>query len=152
MLTATDTIVREAREADAARLDELVQHFLAATPYHAAVEVSPEQRGIVLARFLSGGFSGRILVAEREGVVVGLLGLLLFPNLLTGQITASDVLWWVEPTARGCGRLMLEHGEAWARLHGAQVMHIVAWDNPRLEAFYARLGYVKLETVYSKPL
>ena len=152
MTDTTPTTIRPGHLTDLDRLAALVQHFLDATPYAGQVDATIDEHKIQIARFLGGDLTSTILVAEQGGQVVGLFAILVFPNRLTGRLTASDVLWWVEPEARGCGRALLTAAEGWARGAGAVVMHIVAWNNPGLEHFYERLGYQKLETVYAKEL
>lgn len=142
--------VREATASDYDRLAVLVGHFIDATAYAARVEADPADREALLRRMLAGEV-GHIVVLERDGVVEGFIGVIVFPNQLTGRMTGSELIWWVEPHARGAGRLLLDAAVAWAKHEGAREFHVVAW-NEGLEVFYRRLGYTKLETVYVRSL
>lgn len=101
--------------------------------------------------FLIGSELGVVFVSEREGVVVGMLGLLLFENPITGESTASELFWWVEPEYRGLGVRLLKRGEQWAREMGAQQVHMIA-PTPEVGQLYTRLGYDYLESAYHKAM
>lgn len=60
---------------------------------------------------------------------------------------ASDVIWWVDPEARGRGLSLLRGFERWATLSGADVIAVRALGGgagPILE----RAGYALAETAY----
>ena len=103
---------------------------------------------------------GPYLIAEREGVDVGIV------RLAPG--TEDRVWWlyslWIAPDARGTGliTLLLEAAEKTARRHGAQRLRLdVARDNDRAITAYIRHGYEafddetdrdSLEMLFSKNL
>ena len=94
---------------------------------------------------------GAVFVVEQQDTVVGMIGLLLFENPITGELTASELFWWVEPEHRGHGVRLLKRGEQWARASGAQKIHMIA-PTPAVGHLYERLGYGYLEAAYQKAI
>lgn len=96
------------------------------------------------------------LVAEDDGGVFGMLGLIACPHPLSGDAYGEELCWWVEPTHRGArlvGPKMLARAEAWARERGLKFLKMVAPTNvPIVGRFYERAGYVAVETAYVKGL
>ena len=83
--------------------------------------------------------------------VVAMLGLLVYPHLLSNDRVAGEIMYWVEPSARGGGVRLLRAGERWAAAHGATVLQLVS-PTPEVDQFYARCGYVPVERMYWKAL
>ena len=76
----------------------------------------------------------------------------IFEHPISGKKTASEVAWWVDPSARGSiGIALLRRAEAWAKTTGAVRMQMVA-PNERVGEFYRRVGYEKAETAWSRRL
>lgn len=141
--------VRHAGDYDRPILLEMGRHFIDSTSYQATTPVRPEHLDAVVTALLA---QGGCWVLEREGWVVGMLGVLLGPLPLTGEPCAMEVMWWVEPGARrsGQGAVALWHlAEEWARTQGAVGMQMLQpVDNPRLALLYARRGYTAVETTW----
>ena len=107
-----------------------------------APEPARQRRG--LAALLAAGDRAAVLVAERDGAVVG---------LVTGQLVISTAeggpAAWVEDlvveaAARGAGagRLLLDALGAWARERGAtRLQLLVDEENLAAHGFYRRLGW-----------
>lgn len=100
---------------------------------------------------------GIVLVAEFEGYVIGMLGLLLAPSLMNHAYrVASEVMWWVDTDARfsGAGMRLIRAAEREARKAGASEISMVRLDDsPRAaELVYLRLGYRPAEHSYTKVL
>lgn len=90
-----------------------------------------------------------IYVAERHGAVVGMMGLMRYVHPMSGELTASEVMWWVDPEHRGCGVRLFRVGEAWATAPGVTVIQMIA-PSPDVERFYARVGYEPVERTFQK--
>jgi GNAT superfamily N-acetyltransferase len=90
-----------------------------------------------------------IYVAEVHGVIVGMMGLMRYLHPMSGELTASEVMWWVNPDRRGSGVRLFRVGEAWAQASGATVIQMIA-PSPDVERFYARVGYVPVERTYQR--
>lgn len=89
--------------------------------------------------------SGRVFVAERDGVIVGFSAVL--PRL-DGQ-TELDALF-VEPNIwrQGIGKLLVDHCAAVAREQGSAALHVVG--NPHAEGFYQACGFQMIGTVQTR--
>jgi GNAT superfamily N-acetyltransferase len=140
-------MIREAVIADVPRLVEMGCRFIAAYPDRIAT--NPAQLDH-LARWLIDG-AGVIFVSERTGAVTGMLGAVIFPHPMSGQRTASEMFWWVEPDSRGEGIKLLKRMEQWAQAEGAERILMIA---PTLAVghLYNRLGYTAIETSYVRTL
>lgn len=147
-LTAVPTI-REATEADVARIVEMGRRFRRETVYQRVPENVAQMTW--LAHGLIAAEAGTILVAERDGALIGMLGLLVYSNPISGEWTAGELFFWVEPEHRGYGVRLLRRAEAWAVGHGASRIQMIA-PTPEVETFYARLGYAAVEVAYDKAL
>lgn len=91
----------------------------------------------------------RSVIADPMGVVIlwddghprGVLAGVIRQHLLFPVAVASELLWWIEPDARGhAARPMLRAFEAWAEAHGADRVEMACFDD-RAGALYARAGY-----------
>lgn len=101
-----------------------------------------------------GNPDGLVAVMETDrGMFAGLFVALLHRNLLTGLPSMGEILFYVDPEARGHGKRLLTYAEDWARDRGckrATLCHLET--TPRLETAYRRWGYVPLERSYQKEL
>lgn len=143
-------MIRLATLADVPALVTMGQRFLEATDYGAHLATSPAHLE-ELARALLATDQAAIFVAEVGGVVVGCLALHVFPHPMSGEQTANELVWWVNPEARGVGLLLLRRGEQWAKAMGAQTLQMVAPQAATdVQAFYQRAGFVPVETMYAR--
>lgn len=94
---------------------------------------------------------GVILLTEKDGIPVGMVGVTVLPHMLTGRPYGAEVFWWCNPEARGHGLRLLKAAERWAEAHGAETMQFVA-PTPDVERLYQHLNYAKIETAYEKDL
>jgi RimJ/RimL family protein N-acetyltransferase len=141
--------VRDAMPADAPALYAMADQFLATPPY--VRQADPAQLRTCLEMLLTAP-TGRLFVLERDGVAAGMLGMMVFVHPITGEWTASELFWWVNPEARGRGGLQLLHAaEEWATAQGASRLLMIAPDD-RVGQLYARLGYRRLEATYERVL
>jgi GNAT superfamily N-acetyltransferase len=67
---------------------------------------------------------------------------------------ASEVVWWIDPSARGPAAVrMLQAYEAWAKDQGCVFCGMAALaSSPRAASLYQRLGYQPTETHFIKHL
>jgi GNAT superfamily N-acetyltransferase len=79
---------------------------------------------------------GHVLVAQRDGVIVGFAAVLPRPdgNAELDALFVEPSLW-----KGGVGRLLVEHCAAVARARGSRVLHVVG--NPHAEGFYVACGF-----------
>jgi GNAT superfamily N-acetyltransferase len=99
-----------------------------------------------------------ILLLRHHHEVIGGLGGAITPDLNDGRLCAQELFWFVDPQHRGgSGSVRLVQAfEEWAVSKGAVEMRMVrlltGGDTERLDGFYTKRGYGKLEMHYWKPL
>jgi RimJ/RimL family protein N-acetyltransferase len=141
-------MIRVACEADIPRLVEMGLRFRRESEYVDVLAENAEKME-ELARQLAQ--NGCLVVSERGGRIVGMLGYVIFPHFLSGELVAGEVFWWVEPEDRGEGLKLLRAAEDRARSFGAKNFQMIA-PNDRVGALYERLGYRRVETSFQRPL
>ena len=108
--------------------------------------------------FLIGVFDklkGTSFLAEKDGKVVGLLAGEMVGDLLSGEATYAEIMWFVSKDHRSCGARLLRFVEKWVTEQGIKRMMMVHMCNAKegqLREFYARLGYRPMEVHYIKEL
>jgi GNAT superfamily N-acetyltransferase len=114
------------------QIERLALHFSLMEPYRALFNAS-----------------GRRGLAPLIGIAVVEL-----PNLITGDLYAEEVAWWVEPNRRGLrlGPQLIAVAEEWATTRGLRSIKMVAPIPSQVGRYYERRGYVALETAYLKVL
>jgi hypothetical protein len=143
-------VIRDATPDDIPRLVEMGTRFLTESVYSGKVLVNPEAITRTMGLLLASDV-GALFVSELDGVVTGMIGLMVFEHPFTGQRAAQELFWWVEPEHRGNGLKLLKRGEQWAAAAGAQHIHMVA-PTPAVGHLYERLSYGYLEAVYQKAI
>ena len=143
-------MIRDATSADIPRLVEMGTRFLTETVYSGRVAVNPTAMTRTLELLLASDV-GALFVSEADGVLTGMIGLLVFEHPITGERTAQELFWWVEPEHRGYGLRLLKRGEQWAATAGAHQVHMIA-PTPAVGQLYERLGYGYLEAAYQKAI
>lgn len=108
-----------------------------------------------------------ILSAPREAAVclvlldddkpVGMIAGLIAPCFFNWGVTATELVWWLEPEyRRGSAGLWLEDGfEGWAKHIGCKYVSMVALEDGMaklLGRHYTRRGYTKTENTYVKEI
>jgi Acetyltransferase (GNAT) family len=145
-------LIRAATEADLPDIVRLGRQSLIDGPYAGIIKDNPEHAA-QLALSVIQGRGGRILLLEIEKRVVGLLGFFIFVHYFTGEPTATEIMWYVEPESRiGIGGLeLMWEAEKQAKEMGATWMGFTA-PNEAVGEFYERRKYRKMETTYAKEL
>lgn len=139
--------IRDATVADVPRLVTLGRAQLAAV-YGEAIADNPTQLEATATALVTGPLSA-VFVAENGVGVVGMLGMVRYAHPLSGVPTAGEVMWWMDPAARGGGLALLRRAERWAAELGAQQVQMIAPSaNERVGRLYERRGYQSLETSY----
>jgi GNAT superfamily N-acetyltransferase len=141
-------MIRAAETKDLDALVDMGLQFIAQTSYQDSVTKNPACLRAFAASLLTNP-DGAIFVAERNGVAIGMIGILAFVHHMTGVKIAVETFWWMDPRARGDGVRLLARAEAWAKEHGAVSMQMVA-PTERVGQFYERRGYRRVETTYER--
>src|SRR5690348_14746074 len=87
-----NTMIREALPTDIDRIVEMGSRSLRDGPYRDEVGDSPKTTAALCQQVLE---SGKILVAEEDGNVIGVLGFIVFPHYFSGERTAGELIWYV---------------------------------------------------------
>jgi len=143
-------MIRQARQDDRERLLEMGMRFVAETEYRDLISAKPERIAATIDHVL-GLPDGVVLVSENGKGVNGMIGLMAYDHPFSGERTAFEVVWWVDPEARGDGVRLLYAAEKWALAQGAKAIQMVA-PNERVGNLYARMGYRPVETSYQRSL
>ena len=97
------------------------------------------------------------LLEDGAAKVAGGIGGIKLPNLLSGEMSAVELFWYVKPEFRkGLWPVrLLKQFERWAFEHGcAEVAMIYMEDSQpeKMRSFYERSGYTLRESHYTKKL
>ena len=142
--------VRKALISDMDRVIEMALRFVAETPYGEYITIRPDRLALTVSSLMANP-DAAILVSENGSRLTGMIGMMAYDHPYSGERTAFEVVWWVDPESRGDGVRLLRAAEEWAREHGAIKAQMVA-PNERVGALYARLGYTPVETSYQRSL
>jgi GNAT superfamily N-acetyltransferase len=142
--------IREATEADLPAVVAMGRRFRNETGY---AQLMPENVDKITStsRLLITSSDGVVLVVDRGGVLIGMIGVLVYPHHFSDVRTAGELYFWVDPAYRGYGVRLLRRAEQWARAHGAVMMQMIA-PTPDVCLLYERLGYTAIETAFQKDL
>lgn len=100
---------------------------------------------------------GTIIADVEDNEVRGMMGVLIFNCWMTGDLECLEAFWYVRKQYRKTeiGKNILNEYERWARERGAvrvKMVHLEVINADVLEKVYLRMGYQKLERVYTKEL
>ena len=143
-------MIRRATAEDRDRLVAMGRRFVDATDYSRLITINPERLEAAVGSILANP-DGCVLVSGSDASLTGMIALLAYDHPFSGERTAFEVVWWVEPEARGDGVRLLRGAEKWARDAGITKMQMVA-PNARVGEFYQRMGYEPVETSYQRSL
>lgn len=143
-------MIREAVDSDIPRIVEMGSRSLREGPYCDQVGDSPKTTAALCQQVLE---TGKILVAEEDGNVVGVLGFVVFPHYFSAEPTAGELIWYVEPEYRQSfiSLSLLRKAQSMARNMGAKRMQFTA-PTEEVGKAYESLGYKKVEVTYQKCL
>jgi GNAT superfamily N-acetyltransferase len=141
-------VIRQATIADIESLVTMGRHQVAAL--FPGWTDNPLQLTALTAQLIESP-DGVVFVAADGDRLVGMIGMMTFSHHLTGEKTAGEVAWWVEPDARGIGTALLKHAERWGAEQGALHIQMNA-PNTRVGTLYERRGYHMAETTYYRPV
>lgn len=99
--------------------------------------------------------SGVLLVAEADGILVGVVGLILAPSIFNDNVLcAYEAIWYVAPSAQlaGIGKALFYAVEPACKAKGVKVVHMIHLANspPQAAALYERGGYHHAESTWIK--
>lgn len=143
--------MRLATLSDVSKIVELGSRSLKDGPYGKLIEDRPEVTRQLTEAIISE--KGRVLLWEEGSEVVGLLAFIVFPHYFTGELTAGELMWYVEPEFRAGGSAMrlFWAAEEMARELGAKKLQFTA-PNEAVGAIYKRFGFQQIEVMFQKAL
>jgi GNAT superfamily N-acetyltransferase len=133
--------VRAARRAD---LDALVRLVGVLFSIESDFRPDAERQRRGLALLLDDPWRCAVLVAERDGVVVGMVTVQLVVSTAEGAFSAlvEDMVVDAPERGRGVGAALLRACEAWAATRGATRLQLLAdRENRSALDFYERMGW-----------
>lgn len=147
-------MIRKARAEDVDAIVEMSKKFYAHTSYYQISKIDLNEEDVsALARHLIS--SGIMNIAELDGKVIGMIGVILIPFMFNADhVHAGEVVWWVEPEVQavGVGKALLASVEAPAKAAG--VTHIQMVDlvtsGSHVAKLYESFGYQLTERSYTK--
>jgi GNAT superfamily N-acetyltransferase len=142
--------IRTADGFDLPRIVELGSRSLEDGPYAGVIKDVPATARKFAEQVLA---TGKILVGEDDGRIVGLIGFIFARHHFSDQPYAAELMWYVEPEHRksGLGLQLLWAAEKAAKEMGAEDMLFTA-PNTEVASIYKRFGYSALEVVFRKNL
>ncbi len=147
-------VIRRAVDSDIGRIVDMGARFYSLTSYRAVASFDHDAVRALAEHLLR---EGVLLVAETDSDVIGMAGLVLAPLPFNpAAMFAHEVMWWVEPQARGlgAGRALVEAIETACREAGADAIQMVHLSSspPEAAAIYERAGYSHTESCFTKRL
>jgi GNAT superfamily N-acetyltransferase len=146
--------VRLATPADEATLTVLAAR-LAAFPLPAwrqPADIAEADGRAMMASVAAGRADDQVLVAERDGTVVGCLHVLVagdFFGLRHGHVSVLATTAAAEGT--GVARELMRHAEEWTRARGLELLTLNTFArNERARRFYERAGFEQEMVKYAK--
>jgi hypothetical protein len=145
--------VRLATVEDIEKIVEMGRHFLMASPYKQFLQDKPEAAALFALSILQ-SMAGRILVSEGDKGVNGVFAFIMAPHYLSGEMTAMELIWYVEPEARagGISLKLLAEAEKMARELGVKRMQLTAPSEEVGNLYRYCGGYKKMEVTYQRDL
>lgn len=147
--------IRPATPADSEALYALGRRFLEGTRYGALFCATPESLArLVGVVFAFGDNATILLTVDSDDRPFGMLVAFVAPHPIDGLLYCDEVVWWVNPDARGmrAGPKLLAAAEEWARGKNCSMLKMVAPIGSTVGRFYERLGYRAVETAHVKVL
>lgn len=143
-------MIRPAVASDVGRIFEMGARFVASTAYRELLALDRDKTIDTLLGVLESP-KGVMLVAAHDERLTGMIGLVLTDHLYSGEPSAYELFWWVEPEARGDGVRLLRAAELEVRKRGAMTCYMIS-PNERVGKLYDRLGYRRIESSYMRRL
>lgn len=144
-------MIRLATEQDIPRLVEMGSRSLREGAYADMLKDNQTQTSALAEAVIKQ--AGKVLVAEENGQIVGLLALIIAPHFYSAEPTATELMWYCEPEFRHSftAVALMRAAEKIAREAGCISMVLTA-PTKEVGKAYQSLGYREIETNYRKVL
>ena len=144
-------MIREATQDDIEILLILGKKFFDATEYSRFTSYSVEATKATV-KHLIGDDNGILLVLDDDGVK-GMIGALIYPFYMSGDLTGQELFWWCEEKGKGLDLLWALEDKA--KDIGVKTFTMLSLDQltpERLDKIYTSRGYVRSEHTYLREL
>ena len=141
-------MIRFANAGDVFQLTKLAQAYFASGAYWGDTREFSFRAFSNHLKDLINSPVAKVFVAEKNGTILGGIGVAVLPDVLTGQPVAMKIHWF----ATGGAGLRLERAaRKWAKEQGATAFKMSAM-NDNSAKILERLGYSRTEIIYSKAI
>jgi RimJ/RimL family protein N-acetyltransferase len=154
--------IRPATMDDVPALVEMAERFYPLSPYPAIYGDMPRTQAAGLLIVMMQGMAehgvapGILLVADKDGALVGMLGMHIDAATFTPEVIAGEIVWWMEPEHRGglAAMRLVRRAEQEAKARGATVSRMAVLGTSPAEAseILQRIGYTPTEWIHTKRL
>ena len=141
--------MRRATLEDLDALLEMARRFAVETEYRDVLDIKAENVEASIKSLMANPDS--VCFISGNGTPTGMIAMLAYDHPFSGERTAFEIVWWVNPEARGDGVKLLRAVEEWAKEQGIHKIQMVA-PNERVGTLYQRLGYKPVEVSYQRSL
>jgi ribosomal protein S18 acetylase RimI-like enzyme len=152
----SDLTIRPATPADADILESLAVRLAAFSlpSWRAPRDISEADARAMREAVTGGSADNQVLMAERQGVAVGCLHVLVATDFFGVRHAHVSVLATAAAAeGTGVGRALMEYAEAWTVRRGLPLLTLnVFAQNDRARAFYERAGFEPEMVKYAKPI
>lgn len=138
--------IRNAVKADIPRIVEMGERFFKAMA-RSDIGAYSHETAKQTARMLIDNPLGILLVSD-----TGMIGGMVYPFYMTGELTAQEFFWWSEGTG---GRSLLRAFEVAAKIRGARTVNMIVIETlfpERVARIYMKAGYSPAERTYIKEI
>lgn len=144
-------MIRKMEERDKQAVIDLAVEFSRERLEQSGMQVDPELAGMQFDQFIKVPHI-EALVAEENGVVVGMIVCFVSPLIFTSQMVGQEVVWYVKKEHRGQGVRLLKNMENILKSLNCVGIMMVGLHGDESCAFYSRVGYTEFQHSYFKRL
>jgi len=152
--------IRTATMDDIPQIVEMAKRFYAYSPYPVIYGNLSKEQAAGIAIVSMQGYAecgitpGVMLVAEDDGVIVGMLAMHIDPATYAPEVCAAESAWWVDQTHAGLGiyPALVDRAEQEAKARGATVsaMGVMGKKSGAAVKMLKKRGYTKSHVVMMK--
>jgi hypothetical protein len=148
-------MIRDAIDSDQEAIATMYRQFMAFTPYSHVLMATDDEITATIQHFIR---HAKVLVAEIDGTITGLICAVLSPAWYAPSHTiATELAWWVAPEHRkGTTAIrLIQAFEQWAKDSGASMIsmtNLQISDGGAVEKMLSRMGYTMTEQAHTKGL
>ena len=138
--------IRQATAEDVPAIAAMGHEFVSTSTYAAHMQTEPARLEALAGTILTNP-DAAMWVCVRDEQPIGMLAMAMVTHPMSGDRIASEIVWWMNPSARGAGVRLLRTAERWAKDRGAVAVHMIA-PTERVGQLYAAIGYAPVEVNY----